>query len=87
MELFIKKISRNTRSRSEKTQTFENSGRILNRVSEWGRDCITIEVDQWHVREILEDLGLERANHFATPCAVERKNQGNAGSDESEGQN
>ena len=35
----------------------------------------------------VESLELERANHSATPCAVERKNEGNARSDESEGEN
>ena len=52
---------------------FEKSGRILNRVSEGGSDGITIEADQKHVREILKGLELERANHTATPCAVESK--------------
>ena len=52
-----------------------------------GSRHITIEADQRHVREILKDLGLERANHFATPCAVEKKKEGNASSDESDGEN
>ena len=30
----------------------EKSGRILNRVIEWNRGCITIEAGQRHVREI-----------------------------------
>ena len=51
----------------------EKSGRILNRVIEWNRDGITIEADQRRVREILKVLELERANHSATPCAVEKK--------------
>ena len=55
----------------------EKSGRILNRVIGWRRDGITI----------LKDLELERANHFATPCVVERNKEGNARSDESEGEN
>ena len=54
----------------------QKMGRILNRVIDWGCDGITIEADQRHVREILEDLELERANHSATPCAVEWKNEG-----------
>ena len=58
----------------------EKSGRILNRVIEWDRDGITIEADQRHVREIMKFLELERANHSATPCAVERR-------DESKGEN
>ena len=52
------------------------SGRILNRAIAWDRDGMTIEADQRHVREILEDLKLERANHSATPCAVERRDEG-----------
>ena len=52
------------------------SGRTLNRVVEWNRDSITIEADQRHVREILKGLELERANRSATPCAVERKDEG-----------
>ena len=51
----------------------EKSGRKLNRVIEWDRDGITIEEDQRHVREIMKGLELERANHSATPCAVERE--------------
>ena len=54
---------------------FEKSGSILNRVTKWGRDGITIEADQRHVREMSKDLDLERANHAATPCLVE-KNEG-----------
>ena len=54
----------------------EESGRILNRVIVWNRDGITIEADQRHVRETLKGLELERANHSATPCAVERKDAG-----------
>ena len=57
----------------------EKSGRILNRVIEWERDGITIEADQRHVREIIKGLGLERANHSATPCAVERRDEGKGG--------
>ena len=46
-----------------------------------------MEADQRHVREILKDLELERANHPATPCAVERNNEGNARSNKSEEEN
>ena len=56
----------------------EKSGRILNRVIEWNRDGITIEADQRHAREILKGLELERANHTATPCAVDRKDEDGA---------
>ena len=56
----------------------EKSGRIRNSVVEWDRDGITIEADQRHVRGVMK--GLERANHSATPCAVERR-------DESKGDN
>ena len=61
----------------------EKIGRISNRVIEWSRDGITIVADQRHVREILKDLELERSNHSAIPFAVERKNEGNARSDDS----
>ena len=61
----------------------EKSGRILNRVIQWGRDVITVEADQRDVREVLKDLELERANHSETPCAVERKDEGGARTDES----
>ena len=50
-----------------KDADFGKSGRILNRVIEWGRDGLTIEADQGHVREMLKDLELERANDSATP--------------------
>ena len=63
----------------------EKSGRILNRVIECCSDRITSEADQRHVREILKGLELERANHTATPCAVESKNEVNARNDESKG--
>ena len=36
--------------------------RILNRVIKWSRDGITIEADHTHIRKILKDLELERAN-------------------------
>ena len=48
----------------------------MNSVIAWNRDGITIEADQRHVREILKGLELERANHSATPCAMERKDEG-----------
>ena len=51
-----------------------------------GRDGLTIEADQRHVREV-SDLRLERANHTATPCTVERKKEDNARSDESKEEN
>ena len=35
----------------------------------------------------MKDLELERATHSAPPCAVERKNEGNARSDESAREN
>ena len=60
-------------------------GRILNRVIELDRDGITIEADQRHVREMLKDLELEPANHSATTCAVERKDEGGARRDERKG--
>ena len=66
---------------------FEKSGRILNRVIERGRDGITTEADQRHVRELVKDLVLEQENRSATPCAVESKNEGDAVSDESKGEN
>ena len=59
----------------------------MNRVIEWDRDGITIEAVQRHVIEILKDLELERANHLATPIAVERKDEGGARRDESKGEN
>ena len=64
----------------------EKGGRILNRVIEWNRDCITIETDQRHVREILKGLELERANRSPTPCAVKRKDEGNGESRRGQGQ-
>ena len=39
------------------------------------------------LREIPKDLELKRANHCAIPCAVERRNEGNARSDENKGKN
>ena len=54
----------------------EKGGRILNRVIEWNRDGVTNGADQRHVREILKGLGLERANRSATPCALDRRDEG-----------
>ena len=42
----------------------EKSGRILNRVTGWDRDGITVEADQRHVREIMKGLELERGSVF-----------------------
>ena len=83
VEFHIKMISRKYEIKKQvigEDPDFEKSGRILNRVIEWDRDGITIVADQRHVREILKGLELVRANHSATPCAVERR-------DESNGQN
>ena len=52
-----------------------------------GRAGITIEADQRPVSELLKDLELDRANHSATPCDVERKNKGNTRRDERKGGN
>ena len=65
----------------------EKTGRILNRVIKWGCDGNTIEADQRHVREMLKDLELERANHSATPCNVDKINEKKAGSDGNKGEN
>ena len=65
----------------------EKSGRLLNRVTEWDRDGITIEANQRHAREKRKGLELERANHSATPCAVERKDEGGARRDASKEEN
>ena len=59
----------------------EKIGRILNRVIKCGRDGISIEADQRHVREILKDFDLEQANHAATSCNMDKKNENNARSD------
>ena len=88
MELLIKVKTRKyeiTKQVIGEDVDLEKSGRTLNRVIEC--DGITIEAGQRHVREILKDLELERANHYAIPCAVERKKVGNARSDESKGEN
>ena len=63
----------------------EKSGRILSRVIDLGCDVITIEVDQRHVREMLKGLELERANHAATRCNMDEKNESNSRSDGSKG--
>ena len=79
VELLIKMNSKKKEIKKQvigKRADLEKSGRILNRVIFWGRDGITIEADQRHVREILKGLELDRANHSATPCAMERKDEG-----------
>ena len=72
-------------SLSLSTRHQEASDRLKTQTFEWSHDGITLEADQKHVREILKDLELERANGSATPYAVERNNEGNARSDESKG--
>ena len=81
VELLIRKISRKYEIKKQvigEDADLEKSGRILNRAIEWSGDGITIEADQRHVREMLKGLELERANHTASPCAVESKNEVNA---------
>ena len=61
MEIFISKIPRKYEIKKQmigEDADLDKSERILNRVIGWGRDGITIEEDQRHVREILK--GLER---------------------------
>ena len=90
VELLIRKISRNDQIKKQvigDDTDLEKSGRILNRVIEWGGDGVTIEAEQRHVREMLKGLELERADHTATPCAVESKNEGNARNDDGKGGN
>ena len=53
----------------------EKSGRILNNVIERSRDGTTIEADQRHVREIMKDLELQRANHSATHADSKGENR------------
>ena len=81
VETLIKKISRKYEIKKqviEEDADLEKNVRILNRVTEWDRDGITIEADQRHFREILKDLELEQANHSPTSGAVERKDKGGA---------
>ena len=76
VEFLIRKMSRKYEIKKQmigEGADLDKSGRKLIRVIEWGRDGITIEADQRHVREILRGLELERANPAATPCAVENK--------------
>ena len=65
----------------------QKTGRIQNRVIKWSGDGITIEADQRHFREILKDLELERANHSAAPCVVDRKDEDGARKDGSKREN
>ena len=90
MELLIKLISRKYDIKKRVTgedADLEKTGILLNRVIRWGRDGITIEADQRHVREILNDHELEQANPAATPCTVDKKNENTARSDGSNGEN
>ena len=59
MGLLIKMISRKYKIKKQvigEDADLEKSGRILNRVVGWGRDGITIEADQRHVKVVLQDL-------------------------------
>ena len=89
VEFHIRMISKKYEIKKQvigKNPDFEKSGRILNRVIEWNRDGITIEAHQRHVRDILKGLELERPNRSATPCAVERKDEGKGESRRGQGQ-
>ena len=89
VEFVVEMISRKYEIKKQvigRDPDFGKSGRILNRVIEWNRDGITIEADQRHVRETLKGLDLERANHTATPCAVDRKDEDGARNDDSKGE-
>ena len=79
VEFLIKKISRKYVIKKQvigEGADFENSGRILSRVIEWGRDGITMEADQRNVREILKGFELEGANHSATPMRRGKEERG-----------
>ena len=79
VEFLIRMISKKYEIKKQvigEASDLEKSGRTLNRVIECNRDRITIEADQRHVREILKGLELERATRSATPCAMERKDEG-----------
>ena len=45
---------------------------ILNRKVRWGSDGLELEADPRHVADVLEALGLERANLAATPAVSEK---------------
>ena len=90
VEFLIKMISRKYEIKKQgigEDPNLEKSGRKLNRFIDWIRDGITIEANQRHVREILKGLELERANHSAAPCVVERKDEDGARKDGSKGEN
>ena len=58
VELLIKMIPRKYEIKKQvigEDADFDKIGRILNRAIKWGRDGITIEADQRHVRDILKD--------------------------------
>ena len=77
VEFIIKMISRMFETKKQvigEEPDFEKSGRILNRVIEWDRDHDRGRSEA-RQREILKGLELERANHSATPCAVERRDE------------
>ena len=63
VELLINMTSRTDEIKKQvmgEDADLEKIGSILNRVTKWGRDGITIEADQRHVTEILKDLELEQ---------------------------
>ena len=66
----------------------DKSGRISNRVIACNRDGITIESNQRRDMPggILRGLELERANYSATPCAMERKDEGKGEHQRGQGQ-
>ena len=78
VEFLIRMISKKCEIKKQvigEDPDFEMTGRILNRVNEWNRDGITTEADERHERQIMKGLELERANHSATSCAVERRDE------------
>ena len=62
VELLIKLISKKNEIQKRvmgEDANLEKIGRILNRVTTWGRDGITIEAGQRHVTEMYKDLEVE----------------------------
>ena len=89
VELLIKMISRTYEINKQvigEDADFEKSGRMLNRVIEWGRDGMTSEADQRHVREIFEDLESEE-RITQRLHAVDKKKEDNGRSDGSNAEN
>jgi hypothetical protein len=77
---YVKKLIDTFKSKYEiKTQIIDKTGqelKVLNRMVSWTPLGLTLEADPRHAQEVVEALGLEKANTVATPGTAEDNKEG-----------